>query len=83
MDKQTFYFTFGCSSKEQPYDGGWAEVTADSMEDAVNIFNSEFPPDRGLVRCAGIYTELEFRATIMGIKNSNFGRACVLKLPEE
>ena len=71
-----FYFTFGTSST-QPFKGGWAEVYATDIEEAVEKFNNKFPPiEDGTVRCAFIYPKERFVDTIMYKNKSNLGHGC-------
>ena len=61
----TFYFSFG-SSDSYPFRGGWVEVRADDIKQAETLFRSHFP-DRhpGVLNCAFVYTEQEWRKTLM------------------
>lgn len=73
-----FYFTYG--SEGYDYVGGWTEVIVDAPDNydiAVEVFNVMHPTskDRPFVRCAGIYTEEEFKKTSM-YENGNLGYRC-------
>lgn len=76
------YYTFSQDSVFQPFKDGWVEVVADSMEQAGEIFRRHYP-DRnpGILNCAGIYTEDEFRRTEMYYEG-NFGAFCHRRLNE-
>ena len=68
---QKFYFTYG--TEGHPFVGGWTTIEAPSKEIAITIFRS-LHPDRieGLINCASIYEEADFRHTSM-YKHGNFG----------
>ena len=68
-----FYFTYGSSSDIQPYQGGWTEVKAEDMDQAIGAFNAVHPMKNKTIVCASIYTEEQFKATSMGQKGSNLG----------
>jgi len=75
-----YYFTYG-DDPEFPFHGGWTEVIARNMTEAISIFRSAHK-DRlnngmpyGLVNCDGIYTQEQFMATDMS-KNGNKGFYC-------
>ena len=68
-----FYFTYGSSSDIQPYQGGWTEVRAENMDQAVGAFRAVHPDKNKLIVCSSIYTEEQFKATSMGQKGSNLG----------
>lgn len=70
-----YYFTFGIEG--QPYKGGWVIVEAQNLEQSIAVFRAVFPDIRkGLVNCAGIYSEEKFLQTSMYKKNDNFGSGC-------
>ena len=71
-----FYFTYGSSSDIQPYQGGWTEVKAADMDQAIGAFNAVHPMKNKTIVCASIYTEEQFKATSMGQKGSNLGAGC-------
>ena len=76
-----FYFTYGQSDR-QPFKGGWTEVEAANAEDACRAFRLVHP-DRtpGILNCAGIYTEEQFRNTAMhNDHRGNFDRFCVERI---
>lgn len=71
-----FYFTYG-TSKSQPFFGGWTEVEASDRNAAAYAFRSVHPDkNEGIVNCAGIYSEDEFKTTDMYTNNNNLGYAC-------
>lgn len=69
-----FYFTYGAAG--QPFTGGWTEVEAPTREAAYMAFRV-YHPDRieGIVNCADIYSESQFRQTEM-YSSGNFGYRC-------
>ena len=71
-----WYFTYG-QSESQPFEGGWTEVIADMRSQAVNMFRM-FHADRleGIVNCADIYSEDEFRKTDMFV-HGNYNERCI------
>lgn len=69
-----FFFTYG--SEGHDYEGGWTEITAPCMDDAVALFRGLHPSDDCL-RCAGVYTAKEFYNTRMYKSEAgNFGHRC-------
>lgn len=71
-----FYFTFG-PSLTFPFQNGWVEVQAPTKKAAIQVFNAYYPErHEGCVNCAFIYTEEEFKKTIMYQKNENLGGGC-------
>lgn len=71
----TYYFTFGTDGT-QPYIGGWVKVCAADRQQACEAFRREYPDKiKGLLNCAGIYTEDYFESTEM-FKSGNFGAYC-------
>lgn len=79
-----FYFTYG--SEGYDFVGGWTEVTVDAPDTynvegvAVDAFDTmhprlDTPEDDPFIRCAGIYTEEEFKKTSM-YENGNLGHRC-------
>ena len=61
----TFYFSFG-SSDSYPFRGGWVEVRTDDVKQAETLFRSHFPDKHpGVLNCAFVYTEQEWRETPM------------------
>lgn len=71
-----FYFTFGTDPKF-PYHGGWVEVLAPNMKDAVNAFKTHFPTldDSNVLNCADYYTEGDF-IRYGFLQEGNFGERC-------
>ena len=74
-----FFYTFG-SDEGFPFQGGWAEVTAPSIQDAHTIFRKRYP-DRspGILNCSDYYTEQQFNETGM-LGTGNRGAFCHCKL---
>lgn len=69
-----FYFTFG-DSKNHPFVGGWVEVLATSLLQAVKAFNTIWPNDDDEVaKCCDYYTEEEFLKS--GMLDENRGKRC-------
>lgn len=67
-----FYFTYG-TDERYPYRGGWTTVTAPDYKKAVEVFRTIHPNIRkGIINCADIYSELEFRKVFDG---DNYGAA--------
>lgn len=60
-----FIFTYGSNSKAQPYQGGWTEIEAADLDDAIKAFLIYHPSVDGFVPCAFMYSESEFAATNM------------------
>lgn len=72
-----FFFTYG-TDEAYPYQGGWSEVYAQNMDEAVAKFISRHGsryPDSKIVNCASIYDEKEFVNSSMFV-NGNFGQSC-------
>lgn len=68
---QKFYFTYAYQG--HPFKGGWTIVRADLRETAIKAFEIFHPARTGkLVHCAGVYSEEEFRQTLM-YRRGNFG----------
>lgn len=76
-------FTYGSYSLRHPFQGGWTEVVAESQQEALRIFTDRHPLVDGLVPCARIYTEDEFKETVMYKSGKNFGKGCVERLTQE
>lgn len=72
---KTFYFTYGI--EEQPYVGGWTEIVAEDLATACAAFRA-YHPDRtpGLLNCAIVYDEENFKKTCMYENGSNLGATC-------
>lgn len=68
-----FYFTYG-NCIRFPFRGGWTVVEAETIDQAESLFRAAHP-DRnpGVLNCAGIYTEADFKRTKMFANGSNFG----------
>lgn len=62
--KETFYFSFG-TSLTFPFKLGWVEVQAKDRMEACEIFSSHYPKRDGLINCAFIYSEKEWKQTGM------------------
>lgn len=73
LGRQRFYFTFG-SGGEIPYQGGWVEIFAISLNQAKMAFEKIFC-DREILNCDGHYTEKEFIESGMLLKG-NLGKHC-------
>ena len=73
---QKFYFTFG-SSPTFPFENGWIIINADCKNDACKYFMNLYPNPRNpdIINCAFIYSEDEFKDTIM-YENGNLGAGC-------
>lgn len=76
---EKFYFTYGM--EVYPFCGGWTEIEAEDYNMACNIFRA-FHPDKidGLLNCCSVYSEEDFKKTVMGIKGSNLGYSCHEKI---
>lgn len=57
---ETLLFTFG-SDERYPYQGGYVEIAAPSIQAACTIFQAYYP-DRvdGILNCSDYYTAAEF-----------------------
>lgn len=68
-----FYFTYG-NCIRFPFRGGWTVVEAENIDQAENLFRAAHP-DRnpGVLNCAGVYTEENFKRTKMFEQGSNYG----------
>lgn len=81
-DLRTYYFTYG-DDPEQPFCGGWTEVRARNMSEAVCLFREKHPDKLiskeagyfGLLNCAFVYTEDQFKDTTM-YTDGNRGFRC-------
>lgn len=72
--QQKFYFTYG--TEGYPYYGGWTEIIAPDLQAACNIFRAVHPDKaEGLLNCCSIYTENDFKQTLM-FERGNFGERC-------
>ena len=72
-----FYYTYGTDPR-YPYQGGWTEIEALDRPSADKLFQM-YHPDRtpGILNCADIYNEDEFRRT--GMDEDNFGACCTCR----
>ena len=79
MQTSIYYFTFG-SDPKYPFQGGWVQVEAESLNQAAAIFRQHFP-DRtpGVLNCADYYTSAQFYWTGMA-EGGNRGERCHLRL---
>ena len=68
-----FYFTYGSDTDYQPFNGGWTEVKAETMEQAVEAFCIIHPRKNKVIPCAMIYSEEVWKTTKMGMTGKNFG----------
>ena len=69
-----FYFTFGHA--DYPYEGGWVEIHAECMDDAIEAFRTRYGlNEHGSNRYAGCYSETMFEQTKMQ-QSGNFGSYC-------
>ena len=81
--KNKYYFTYG-TSESFPYQNGWSVVMADSISQALLLFNCAHPPryidypseQAGVANCSGIYSEDAFEQTSMYKNGDNFGAGC-------
>lgn len=73
---KNYYFTFG-TSPSFPYQNGWVLVQAPNRQAAIQIFSAYYPAKYELlVNCSFIYTEEEFKETIMYRDRENLGAGC-------
>ena len=73
---KNYYFTFG-SSPNYPFQNGWVMIQAPSRTAAIQIYNAYYPPKtRGLVNCAFIYEEEEFKRVKNLIGRDIAGAGC-------
>ena len=72
-----FFFTYGSGECGMPYVGGWTEVVAPDIKQAVMAFRF-FHPDRipNCLNCCSVYSEEDFMATCMGQEGVNCGAGC-------
>ena len=76
MYKYPYYFTYG-TDENFPFKGGWSEVWAKDIHQAVQIFNLVHPnPSGTYVNCAFIYDDYDFTKTSMCKKDCNLGHGC-------
>ena len=70
-----FYFTYG--TEGQPFYGGWTEIEALDGHTACAAFRA-FHPDKteGILNCSSVYTEEQFKNSIMAGEKGNFGCFC-------
>lgn len=68
-----YYFTYS-NDGNQPYIGGWTEVEAGNMEQAIAIFDTIHPRKTDFINCAGIYNDSFERTPTY--TNGNFGAKC-------
>ena len=72
----TYYFTYGSSDPEMPYQGGWTEVEAPDGPTAIKIFNAVHPPRQGsFINCCSVHPADYFEGTKM-FREGNFGIRC-------
>lgn len=75
-----YYFTFGSSG--QIYNGGWVEIHAATAREAQEKFISHFGkrawkfPEEHILNYSFLYTENEFKDTVMYQDNDNLGAGC-------
>lgn len=83
-EKKRFYFTFG-SDAAFPFPGGWVEVLAGDMDEARDTFRSHFPSRDGrpFLNCAFVYTEEQFKATVMYETGTSMGHGCWAEIDGE
>lgn len=62
--RETFYFSFG-TAEFFPFKHGWVEVKANSREEACEMFASHYPNRDGLLNCSFVYSEDEWKQTVM------------------
>lgn len=72
---QRFYFTFG-DSKNYPFVGGWVEVLAKNLSQAIKAFKAVYPNnnDDEVLCCCDYYTEKQFIKS--GMLDENRGKRC-------
>lgn len=74
MKKTKYYFTFG-SDPRYPFQGGWVEVWAVSLNHAIQVFREKYPDWDGELNCENHYTEGYFQRTGMR-QEGNHGAYC-------
>ena len=70
---ETFYFTFG-TDQRFPFYMGWVEIQAVDEGSARRIFREYFPGDGPYLNCAFVYSEPEFKKTVM--YRGDYGDRC-------
>lgn len=74
-----FYFTYGIEG--QPFVGGWTEIEAPDGAIAAELFRAVHPDKTpGILNCAWVYSEEQFKQTEMADPNGNFGYFCHEKI---
>ena len=73
-ERETFYFSFG-TSEHFPHQMGWVEVRAKDRMEACEMFSSHYPKHDGLINCAFVYDEREWRRAGMDRENA-LGHVC-------
>ena len=69
-----YYFTFG-TDENFPYQGGWVEVYAETLKEAIQKFKNKFPNRcENIINCASYYTEKQFKKS--GMLEGNLGKKC-------
>ena len=63
--KETFYFSFGTSEHFPFKHGGWVEVRAKDRMEACELYSSHYPKRDGLINCAFVYDEREWKQSGM------------------
>lgn len=72
---EKFVFTYG--TEGQPFVGGWTEVIAPDRQAACAAFRAVHPDKtEGLLNCSSVYSEAEFKRTVMAGPKGNFGARC-------
>lgn len=71
-EPKKLYFTYG-TSERMPFKGGWSIVEGETYEQCLALYKLVHKqPDPDCINCAFIYTEEEFKETIM-YKEGNLG----------
>lgn len=74
-----FYFTYGTGA--HPYFGGWTEIVADDVQTACRLFRAVHPDKiDGIMNCASVYSEEQFKRTVMAGPEGNFHHFCHEKI---
>ena len=77
MEGNRYYFTLG-TNEGFPFHGGWVEVVAHDLDEAIERYAKFFPPRElnGFVNCAFMYPEEQFKDTSMAKRGENMGHGC-------
>lgn len=78
---KNYYITYGSSSKNQPYNGGYTLIKAENRDEAIEKHNKKygFVKNSNISRYASCYTEEEFNEYFPNKTNGGKGLQSEIK----